>query len=225
MKTASKVLAGAVLGLMGASSLSAYVLLSPRRHWASWPVTMYVARGHVSVADTDNGITAVVRALNNTGTIGGSGWNVCSGVGSVISAVKSTSAPWSLGDGRPTISLRSVIGGCGGSCLAATYTGYYSCPSGFHGGDGHCRINDSDVEGRTNTTTSGGGPYYSTLEGGCTSGAEFSVESIWVHEAGHQLGLGHSSVSGATMYPSVSSCSHALATLASDDCNGLNVLY
>ena len=225
MRTLHRLVVAMVLVVMGSSALSAYVLLSPRRHWASKPVTFYVARGHVSVADSDNGITAVVRALNNTGSIGGSGWNICSGVGTVVNAVKNTSQSWSLGDGRPTVSLRRVIGGCTGSCLAATYTGYYSCPSGFHGGDGHCRINDSDVEGRTNTADANGGPYYSTLEAGCTSGSEFSVEGIWVHEAGHQLGLGHSSVSGATMYPSVSSCNASPATLTSDDCNGLNVLY
>ncbi|MGH9869023.1 MAG: matrixin family metalloprotease [Candidatus Polarisedimenticolia bacterium] len=224
MRLTNKLLAGAVLAVMGTSALSAYVLLSPRRHWAAKPVTFYVARGHVSVADTDNGITAVVRALNNTGTIAGSGWNVCSGVGAVVSAVKNTSQAWSLGDGRPTISLRRVIGGCTGGCLAATYTGYYSCPSGFHGGDGHCRIDDSDVEGRTNTVDGVGGPYDSQLEPGCSTG-EYSVEGIWVHEAGHQLGLGHTSVSGATMYPSVSSCNTGPATVASDDCNGLNVLY
>jgi hypothetical protein len=225
MKALHRLAVAGVLVAMGSSALSAYVLLSPRRHWATKPTTFYVARGHVSVADTDNGITAVVRALNNTGSISGSGWNICSGVGSVISAVKNTSQAWSLGDGRPTISLRSVIGGCSSSCLAATYTGYYSCPSGFHGGDGHCRINDSDVEGRSNTADSYGGPYYSMLEAGCTSGREYNVEAIWVHEAGHQLGLGHSSVSGATMYPSVSSCNTSPATVASDDCNGLNVLY
>jgi len=224
MKTRHRILASGVLMVMGTSALSAYVLLSPRRHWAARPVTFYVARGHASVADTDNGMTAVVRALNNTGTIVGSGWNICSSVGTVMTAVKNTSQAWSLGDGRPTISLRSVIGGCGGSCLAATYTGYYSCPSGFHNGDGHCRIDDSDVEGRANTVDGAGGPYDSQLEAGCSTG-EYSVEGIWVHEAGHQLGLGHSSVSGATMYPSVSSCNAAPATLTSDDCNGLNVLY
>lgn len=225
MRALQRLTVAVVLIVMGSSALSAYVLLSPRRHWASKPVTFTVARGHVSVADTDNGITAVVRALNNTGLIAGSGWNICSGVGTVVSAVKNTSQSWTLNDGRPTISLRSVIGGCGGSCLAATYTGYYSCPAGFHSGDGHCRINDSDVEGRSNTQDANGGPYYSTLEAGCTSGAEYSVEGIWVHEAGHQLGLGHSTVSGATMYPSVSSCNAGPATLTSDDCNGLNVLY
>lgn len=208
------------VALMMTGATSAYVLLSPPRHWQEPSVTFRLNRGHVSITDSDNGLTAVRNALTNSSV----GWNSCSNR-FTVNATINTSQAWALGDGIPTVSLRRQIGGCSGSCLAATYTGYYSCSGGFDGGDGHCRITDSDVEGRTNVTTSGGGPYYTTAEGSCTAGAEYHAESIWVHEAGHQLGLGHSGVSGATMYPSVSSCNTSLQSVAADDCNGMNVLY
>jgi len=203
-----------IVVLMVTSATSAYVLLSPARSWPGNSVNFRLNRGHVSITDADQGLTAVRNALNSASI----GWNSCSN-GFSINATINTGQRWRLGDGIPTVSLRREIGGCTGSCLAATYTGYYTCSGG------NCTITDSDVEGRQNTTTSGGGPYYTTAEGSCTSGAEYHAESIWVHEAGHQLGLGHSTVSGATMYPSVSSCNTSLQSVATDDCNGMNALY
>ena len=57
----------------------------------------------------------------------------------------------------------------------------------------------------------------------CSSG-QF-IEDIATHEFGHALGLGHSPVPGATMAPSVPSCSQALRTLESDDIAGIQTLY
>jgi matrixin len=58
---------------------------------------------------------------------------------------------------------------------------------------------------------------------GCTGG--FYIEDIAAHEFGHALGLGHSTVSGATMYPSVSSCNTGNRTLDPDDIAGVRSLY
>jgi matrix metalloproteinase-8 (neutrophil collagenase) len=104
-------------------------------------------------------------------------------------------APWVLGDGTPTIAFDEKIPGtCSGSCLAATFVGFYDCD------------------------------YYSLYEP-CWSGKEWNIEAIMVHEVGHVLGLGHTDVSGATMYPSVSSCKSNPATIESDDAAGLGALY
>ena len=58
---------------------------------------------------------------------------------------------------------------------------------------------------------------------GCSGG--FYIEDIAAHEFGHALGLGHSTVAGATMYPSVSSCNTGNRTLDADDIAGVRSLY
>jgi hypothetical protein len=58
---------------------------------------------------------------------------------------------------------------------------------------------------------------------GCSGG--FYIEDIAAHEFGHALGLGHSAVSGATMYPSVSSCNTGPRTLSADDIAGALFIY
>ncbi|KAK4791845.1 hypothetical protein SAY86_032258 [Trapa natans] len=50
------------------------------------------------------------------------------------------------------------------------------------------------------------------------------LESVAVHEIGHILGLGHSSVSEAIMYPTISSRTRKV-DLAADDIQGIQVLY
>jgi Matrixin len=45
------------------------------------------------------------------------------------------------------------------------------------------------------------------------------------HEFGHVLGMGHSSVSGATMYPSMALCSTYVRSLDTDDIAGIRSLY
>lgn len=219
-------MAGLVLAVLGSTVAYTYTLLQPVRHWASTPVHICVkSPGHVSItsADPDKGVTATIKALNGTHPkLSGTGWNVTSS-GAVVNAT-TCSTSWKLGDGIPTIAFNEMIKGtCTGSCLAATFTGYYHCQDPLHP-DGHCLIDDADVETRPNKIDAFGGPYYSLYEP-CTSGREWDIEAIMIHEAGHQLGLGHSSVVGATMYPSVSSCNKNAATISSDDAAALDVLY
>lgn len=112
------------------------------------------------------------------------------------------------GDGKPYIHLDNNGKVCNGSCLAATLTGYYSGST----------INDADVY--TNTRHK----FVSTGEGDGCSG-EFYIEGVMTHEVGHVIGIGHSNVSGATMYPSVSYCNNGPATLEADDVAAKNDLY
>lgn len=58
---------------------------------------------------------------------------------------------------------------------------------------------------------------------GCSDG--FYIEDIAVHEFGHALGLGHSTLMEATMYPSTSSCNTRNRTLDADDISGVRALY
>jgi hypothetical protein len=60
---------------------------------------------------------------------------------------------------------------------------------------------------------------------GCTGGGVY-LEDTAVHEFGHSLGLGHTGVSGATMYASMpSTCDLTQLTLESDDISGIEALY
>ncbi|HEX9984862.1 MAG TPA: matrixin family metalloprotease [Thermoanaerobaculia bacterium] len=173
------------LTLLVASAADAYVLLSPRRTWASTPVAIRVyTTGNSTINDSDRGVTAVVGAIK--------AWGIVSSSTTTSAAVRGT-AP-------ATIMLNTNGNICTGSCLAATLTGYYT----------GSRIYDADVY--TNTRYS----YTSSREtDGCSS--EFDIDGIMVHEVGHVLGIGHSNVAGATMYPSVSSCNTANRTLEADD--------
>ena len=58
---------------------------------------------------------------------------------------------------------------------------------------------------------------------GCSGG--FYIEDIAAHEFGHALGLGHSTISGTTMYPSTSSCNVNPRSLHADDIAGALALY
>lgn len=57
----------------------------------------------------------------------------------------------------------------------------------------------------------------------CTNG--FDLAGVSTHEFGHAVGLGHSSVAGATMYPSVASCDFSMSSLANDDKAGYSAIY
>ena len=179
-----------------AESAYGYVLLSPRRRWASTPISVRTYyRGNSTITDGDGGVTAVVGAIKAWGIISSS---------STTSAAVRGSAP-------ATIMLNSNGSVCTGNCLAATLTGYYVSQSGDD------RIYDADVY--TNTSIQ----FYSSRESGCSS--EYDIDGVMVHEVGHVIGIGHSSVSGATMYPSVSACNIGPRSLATDDVNAKNDLY
>lgn len=196
-----------VAGLLVATGLTAYVLLDPPRTWDSTANYVVDQNGSDSVTDGDGGVSAVVNAINSNQS-----WNGA-GSGTVINASAGNTNNFTLGDGIPMLRFDDPVRVCNGSCLAATFTGYYEQRS-----DGTWRIFDADI------VTNSRYDFTTTSEpDGCSS--EFYIEGIQVHEAGHGLGLGHTDVAGATMYPSVSSCDNGPATIEQDDADGLNALY
>lgn len=196
-----------VAGLLVASGLTAFVLLDPPRTWDSTAQYVIDQNGSASVTDSDGGVSAVVNAINSN-----QAWNGA-GSGTVINAQAGDASGITLGDGIPMLRFDDPFHVCTGNCLAATFTGFFEDRS-----DGTTRITDADIV--TNTR------FDFTTESepdGCSS--EFFIEGIQVHETGHGLGLGHTDVSGATMFPSVSSCNNGPATIEQDDADGINALY
>ena len=204
MKNSNRIAFFLVLTLLAASAASAYVLLSPRRTWLSPPNIIVDNRGQSTITDGDGGATRTVNAIT--------AWNGA-GSGTVVTAVKGSVAGWSLGDGIPMLNFTDPQHACNGSCLAATFTGFYQQLPG-----GSFEIYDADI------VTNQKFKWTSVGEAdGCSS--EFFIEGVMVHEVGHVLGLGHSNVSGATMFPSVSACNNGPATIENDDKAGINDLY
>ncbi|HET7435550.1 MAG TPA: matrixin family metalloprotease [Thermoanaerobaculia bacterium] len=185
-----------ILVAASASPVLAYTLLSPRRRWATTPVTVRVySVGNSTITDADHGVSAVVSAIRAWGIISSS---------STTSAAVRGSAP-------ATIMLNTDGGVCTGSCLAATLTGYYVSQTGDD------RIYDADIY------TNQAYDYYSSGESSCSG--EYDINGIMTHEVGHVIGIGHSSVAGATMYPSVGACNLNPRSLASDDIAARDDLY
>lgn len=207
MKKTYRILVLSALTLLVVTSVSAFVLLDPPRTWDSAPTYIVDNRGLSSITDSDGGVSATVNAVTSN-----QAWNGA-GSGTVIHAQAGSVANWQLGDGIPMLNFTDPEHVCNGSCLAATFTGFFEQRN-----DGTFRIFDADIV--TNTRfdwTSENEP------DGCSG--EFFIEGVHVHETGHGLGLAHTDVSGATMFPSVSSCNNGPASIEQDDEDGLNALY
>lgn len=196
--------------VLASTSVSAFVLLNPERTWSSAPTYIIDDRGQATITDNDGGLSATINAINSNDA-----WNGA-GAGTVVNAVAGDVSNFSLGDNIPMLNFEDPTGQCDGSCLAATFTGFY-----VRSGRGPNRtytIVDADIV--TNTA------YNWTSESepdGCSN--EFYIEGVQVHEIGHALGLGHTNVSGATMFPSVSACDNSPVTTEADDNAGINALY
>jgi predicted Zn-dependent protease len=192
-KSALALALATIFVIAAAEPAMAYVLLSPRRVWATVPVPVRVYTvGNSTINDGNGGVTATVNAVK--------AWSVV-GSGTTNSRAVRGQAP-------ATIELNNNGKICTGSCLAATLIGYYT---------GNI-IYDADVY--TNTR-------YSYTSSGETDGCsgEFDMDGIMVHEVGHVIGIGHSNVAGATMYPTVSSCNINNRTLEADDRAAMTDLY
>lgn len=203
----------ATLFLLTAGAALSYTLLSPPATW-NCPATYVVDQGGIaSIADADGGATAAVAAITSTNA-----WNGA-GAGRVLRAVKGNVAGIAGGDGIPMISFSDPLGICTGNCVSASLYSYVL----RNPGSGSYRLTDADI------IFNGSSPFSWTSEGEDPGGAgcsgEVYVEGFLVHEVGHTLRLGHTNVAGATMFPSVSSCSNSKATTEADDEAGLRAAY
>ncbi len=125
-----------------------------------------------------------------------------------------------LTDYQNVISFRDCLSQCTGSCIGVTSSNYDLGADYIAGNLGKLRRTDSDI-------TFGRQWSWITLpaaqQGGCAG--RMIVQSIATHEIGHLIGIGHTTVGGATMFPSTTYCDQNLASLAADDIAALTALY
>jgi hypothetical protein len=191
-----KVLAGLTIGV-AATGLFTVAARAYSTSAYKWAVNPVVVYVNPQNADVASTAaeTAVQSALNTWSTQSGSSFRFQYG-----GRVSDTSTSV---DGRNVVIFRNTAGS---GAIATTYSWW----------SGGSRI-DSDVifwdaDWRFFTGASG-----------CSDGAY--VEDVATHELGHSLGLGHSSVTDATMYSTYSRCSTSMRTPAADDITGLQALY
>ena len=196
-----------VLGCLAASAASAYTLLTPARTVGA-PVVVFVdAQGLASVTDGDGGVSAVVAAIQSA-----QGWNGA-GAGILLEAQAANVSSMGPGDGISTIFFSDPFGACTGSCIVSTLG-----PTLSQRPDGSYEAVEMDI------VVNPAFAWTSVAEPGACSG-EIHIESVVVRSLGRLLGLGSSSVPGATMYPSLSACNNGAATIADDDAAGILDLY
>jgi MYXO-CTERM domain-containing protein len=85
--------------------------------------------------------------------------------------------------------------------------------------DADMMINDQEAAPRN-----AGGPYANCPDSGC-EGNDADLRSIITHEAGHFIGIGHSSIEEATMFASAERSSVDKRTLAPDDIAAVCNIY
>lgn len=152
----------------------------------------------VNAANLDLGSGAADAAVRD----GANTWRDQSGAFSFLYAGTSAQNT-TANDGINVVMFRNASSG---SAIATTY--WWSSGS---------RIIDADIVFWDGAFKFFGG------SSGCAGG--FYIEDIAAHEFGHALGLGHSTSSTATMFPSASTCDRGLRALDPDDISGVRALY
>ena len=154
---------------------------------------------YVNPANMDRPLSAIEPAIR----VGADAWRLQSGASFQFAFAGLTSQTTNTNDGINLVMFRNASSG---SALATTY-------SWFSG----TRVIDADI------VFWDAGYKFVTGTSGCSGG--FYIEDVATHEFGHALGLGHSTVAGATMYPSISTCSQQSRLLDADDIAAVRALY
>jgi hypothetical protein len=154
---------------------------------------------YINPANMDLPTAAIEPAIR----AGADAWKLQSGASFSFAFAGYSSQTTNTNDGINLIMFRNVSMG---SAIATTYTWF----SGT-------RLIDADM------VFWDAGFQFFTGTSGCSNG--FYIEDVATHEFGHALGLGHSTVTSATMYPSISYCSQQSRSLDADDIAAVLALY
>lgn len=165
--------------------------------YAKWSTNQVQFYANPSNADLDPTAaeTALVSAMNNWNTQAGTPFRF-----SYAGRVNDTTTGY---DSRNVMVFRNASNG---SAIATTYSWYSGST-----------LVDADIVFWDAAFT------FTAGDLGCAGGVY--IEDVATHELGHSLGLNHSTVADATMYPSYNYCSQELRSLAADDIAGAQALY
>jgi hypothetical protein len=163
----------------------------------SWPQP--VVPYYINPANLDLPTSAIEPAIR----AGADAWRLQSGASFAFAFAGYSAQTTNTNDGINLIMFRNAASG---SAIATTYTWF----SGT-------RMIEADM------VFWDGGFQFFTGSSGCSNG--FYIEDVATHEFGHALGLGHSTVGSATMYPSISTCSQQSRSLDADDIAAVLSLY
>jgi hypothetical protein len=153
----------------------------------------------VNTANLDLPASAIVPAIR----AGADTWAVQSNAAFAFTYAGQSSQTTNTNDGINLVLFRNASSG---SAIATTY-------SWFSGST----LIDTDI------VFWDGAFQFFAGSSGCSGG--FYIEDIAAHEFGHALGLDHSTMSTATMYPSTSYCNTANRSLDPDDLSGVLAIY
>jgi Matrixin/Chitinase A, N-terminal domain len=174
---------------------SAYVLNGPK--WGSQQVPYYINPTNKYMSETD-----ALTAIQN----GASAWTAQSSADIVLSYVGRTTGNTIAANGKNEVFFRDASNG-------GMYGETYWWSSGGTLVEADTVFYTGTVQFFADTATCTGTSY------------AIYLQDAAAHELGHALGLGHSSVSSATMYPSLGLCSTSGRTLDADDLAGIESLY
>jgi hypothetical protein len=183
--------------LLGALPYSALAFTPMSAKWAVKQVPYYINPANSDVSE-DSATSALRSAADAWTSQSKSSFSFTYSGATTINALAR--------DSKNAVFFRDAVSDGGASVIATTYTWFSSG-----------RITDFDMIIWDAAFT------FFTGTTGCSKG--MYIEDVTTHEFGHALGLDHSNVNGATMYPSISSCSTAARSLASDDIAGVESLY
>lgn len=186
---------------VAAAALAALMIADPSAYvlngpkWGTYQVPFYI-----NPANWDVSASAAIAAVQ----AGANAWNEQTNANLQLYYMGTTNGSKLEPNGKNEVFFRNESKG---STIAEAYWWYNSS----------YKLIDADI------VFYDGGFKFFTGSTGCSSG--LYIEDTATHEFGHAIGLGHSSVAGATMAPKTSYCSMAGRTLDADDIAGLEDLY
>jgi hypothetical protein len=185
----------AAVGLAVAAASAVHAYVLNGHTWKSHQISYYVNAANLDIPEAD--AEAAVRA-------GADAWALQTDADVQLVYAGRTTGSSAVNNGKNEVFFRNEANG---STIAVTYYWW----------DGSGNLVDADM------LFYDGGFRFFGGSAGCASGQY--VQDVATHEFGHAIGISHSGDGTATMYPSITACSQAWRSLATDDIAAAEAAY